>query len=183
MKLRIVGGLLGRRVLTIPRAGEEFRPTLEKSRASVAEIVKDIVAGTVVADLCAGSGAIGFELLSRGAKTVHFVENDRTRARLITEHCKLFGVTLSCSVYCEDVRRFVQHLPCFYDLVYFDPPYGDASLPAIVPLLAGGLVKGGLVLHERRKKVPGAPLTPECGLRLTRTRTYGDTAVDFYERE
>jgi 16S rRNA (guanine966-N2)-methyltransferase len=182
MKLRIVGGRLGRRVLTIPRAGEQFRPTLEKNRASLAEIVKDIVSGAAVADLCAGSGAMGFELLSRGAKTVHFVENDRTRAKLITEHCTLFGVTISCRVFCDDIRRFIDGFPCTYDIIFFDPPYEDPVLPEVVPLLADGLAKGGLLMYERRKKSPGAVLPSTCPLKLTRTRIFGDTAVDFYNR-
>jgi 16S rRNA (guanine966-N2)-methyltransferase len=181
MKLRIVAGRLGRRVLTIPRAAEQFRPTLEKNRASLAEIVKDIVGGAVVADLCAGSGAMGFELLSRGAKTVHFVENDRARAKLITDYCKLFGVTISCSVFCDDIHRFVDSFPCRYDIIFFDPPYEDPLLPAIVPRLAGGLVKGGLIMHERRKKSSPAVIPPVCELKLTRTRIFGDTAVDFYQ--
>lgn len=182
MKLRIVGGKLGRRVITVPPAAEKFRPTLEKSRISVAEIVKERLPGAVVADLCSGSGAMGFEFLSRGARIVHFIESDRLRALCITDHCKLFGVNISCSVFCEDVVRFVDHFPCKYDLMYFDPPYEDPSLGRTVSALADGLAKGGLLLHERRKKTAPPVLVPGCSIVLSRTRTYGDSAVDFYEK-
>jgi 16S rRNA (guanine966-N2)-methyltransferase len=185
MRLRIVAGSLGRRFVSIDKKARMsgFRPTQERVRQAVAETIKTRIPGAVVVDLCAGSGAFGFEMASRGAKEVHFVENDRERARCITKHAALFDVQGMCRVFETDVRRFVSACRQRYDIVFYDPPYEDAGLAALAGTLSSLLSDQGVLIYERDiSDVPPADIFPpvEVG---RETRTYGDTAVEFVTRK
>jgi 16S rRNA G966 N2-methylase RsmD len=106
MKLRIISGELKGRYV-VAREGIDIRPTQERVRESVAEIVKRRVLGAAVADLCAGSGAFGFEMASRGAASVDFVEVDKRVAVNIRENAEALGVADRVRVVRDDVRKFV----------------------------------------------------------------------------
>jgi 16S rRNA (guanine966-N2)-methyltransferase len=182
MKLRIVGGRLSRRYITLASTAVKFRPTTERNRQAVAEVLKSRLADAVVGDFCAGSGAIGFELLSRGAGTVHFVESDRKCCQNIELHIKTFNAAQQCRVFCQDIKRFTSVMPCSYDIIYFDPPYEDTELAQLVSIILNGLTKDGLLLHERRKDSPGVPESAQIGFSLWQTREYGDSAIDIWAR-
>ncbi|MBN2188552.1 MAG: RsmD family RNA methyltransferase, partial [Chitinispirillaceae bacterium] len=83
MRLRIIAGVLRGRILQCPGRQLAFRPTLERTRTAMADMLQPRIGGSITADLCAGSGAFGFEMLSRGAARVDFIENDRRAAELI----------------------------------------------------------------------------------------------------
>jgi 16S rRNA (guanine966-N2)-methyltransferase len=182
MKLRIVGGSLSRRYISLPKEAESFRPTTERNRQAIAEILKTRLADAVVGDFCAGSGAMGFELLSRGAATVHFIDTDRYICRSIEQHCQLFKVQERCRVFCQDIRQFVSVMPCKYDIIYFDPPYDDLELASLLPLIGEGLSQNGVLLHEHRKNITNAPVSTMTGLSIMQTRNYGDSVIDFWAR-
>jgi 16S rRNA (guanine966-N2)-methyltransferase len=181
MRLRIVSGELGSRVIVVPASTASFRPTLERHRQSVAEVLKGRVDGARVADLCAGSGAVGFELLSRGAAAADFVESDRKRARLIEQHAGTFGMAERCRVFVQDVRAFLRRHAVLYDIVYFDPPYGSEPLAHLVPDISARIADAGVLVHERSSAVQVPPLPADVPVRLTQTREYGAAAMDFYE--
>ena len=181
MRLRIVGGELGRRFLTVPAPLDCFRPTLERSREAVAEIVKNRLAGAIVADLCAGSGAMGFELLSRGAAEVHFIESDRLRAAMIDGFCRSLHVEDRTRVICDDVKRFTSRSEASYDLIYFDPPYENDSLASLIGDLGKLLREGGELLYERRTDRLLEPLLAGKPIKLVQSRCYGDSTIDFLE--
>ena len=128
MKLRIVSGTLRGRYLTLSDTWAKFRPTQERVRQSVMEIIKDRIPGAMAADLCAGSGAFGFELLSRGALSVDFVERDRKCGMKILEHAGALHCDGQCRTSIEDVRRFITRSRGGYDIIFYDPPYEDRSL-------------------------------------------------------
>jgi 16S rRNA (guanine966-N2)-methyltransferase len=183
MKLRIVAGSLGRRFITVDKkASRDYRPTQERVRQAVAETVKSRVPGAVVVDLCAGSGAFGFEMASRGAATVHFVESDGDRARCIAAHAAIFKIQGACRVFETDARAFVRACRTRYDIVFYDPPYGDAGLAALAGTLPSLLAPNGLLIYERGiSHVPSAPVFPPDEVDRE-TRTYGDTAVEYVTR-
>ena len=106
MKLRIISGELKGRYVVVGD-GIDIRPTQERVRESVAEIVKRRLRGAAVADLCAGSGAFGFEMASRGAASVDFVEADKRAAVNIRENADALGVADRVRVVRDDVRKFV----------------------------------------------------------------------------
>jgi 16S rRNA (guanine966-N2)-methyltransferase len=185
MRLRIVAGSLGRRFITVDKNARmsEFRPTQERVRQAVAETIKTGIPGAVVVDLCAGSGAFGFEMASRGAERVHFVESDRARAQCIAKHIELFGVKDICTVIQADVRKFVPACRQQYDIVFYDPPYGDAGLAALAGQLPSLLSKNGVLLYERDvSEVPSSDIFPSADFNRE-TREYGDTAVEFIRRK
>jgi 16S rRNA (guanine966-N2)-methyltransferase len=188
MKLRIVAGVLGRRVITVERSAQEFRPTQERIRQAAAETLKPRIPGARAADLCAGSGAFGIELVSRGAASVDFVEDNPARARSILKQCEAFGIGRQCRVVTQDVRGFLD--ACAgragsggYDIVFYDPPYNEPALAALVPALCGLLAAGGVLVYERAKSgTPQGELLGGSGYDVE-TRTYGDTAVEFIKKE
>ncbi|MDR0331365.1 MAG: RsmD family RNA methyltransferase [Chitinispirillales bacterium] len=191
MKLRIIsGGLKGRYVVVDPGpapGGVRFRPTQERVRESVAEIVKKRIRGCVAADICAGSGAFGFELLSRGAARVDFVEADKAAAAAISGNAYRLGVAGRARVVRGDARTFADR-PLGegrgYDIVFYDPPYGDAELGGLVPKLLPLVNAGGLLIYERRrrpkeKKAAGT----EGKADIIEARVYSDTVIELYGKE
>jgi 16S rRNA (guanine966-N2)-methyltransferase len=130
------------------------------------------------ADLCAGSGAFGFELISRGAGRVDFVENDRRYAAMIRDNAAKFGVLEKCRVVEQDVASFAGSAQERYDIVFFDPPYDADGMAALVPTMRKLLSPDGILLYQRRK-MKAAPHNPEQPFE---TKTFGDTIVELYCR-
>jgi 16S rRNA (guanine966-N2)-methyltransferase len=187
MKLRIISGTLKGRYVTMDDDGIGFRPTQERVRESVAEILKRRLRGAVAADVCAGSGAFGFEMLSRHAARVDFVESDKRAALRIGENAKALGVEGRARIVREDVRKFVEGmngLGGVYDIIFYDPPYGDSELSGLVPKLFGLIKPRGFLVYERRRlptEKKNADTAGKAG--LADVRLYSDTAVEFYGGE
>jgi 16S rRNA (guanine966-N2)-methyltransferase len=183
MKLRIIAGSLRGRTIQCPDKQLLFRPTLERTRRAVADMLQPVIGGSAAADLCAGSGSFGFEMLSRGAASVDFVENNRQCTGLIREHAEKFGVTRRCRIVEQDVAGFVRSC-CMtenpYDIIFFDPPYEAGGMASLVPLLRRMLSPDGMLLFQRRKRLPetdgvaGESDTPYA------IKKFGDTVVECY---
>lgn len=180
MNARIVAGFLKGRVIRIPEKQLSFRPTLERARVSIADMLQPRIGGSVCADVCAGSGAIGFELLSRGAVQVDFVEKDPVCAGIIRSHARIFGVEDRCRIVERDAASHVADCDRTYDIVFYDPPYDDASAQDLLePLLR--LVRGsGIFLYQRHRR----SCTPDSSDKRTvlpfDTRRYGNSIVETY---
>jgi len=179
MRIRIISGSLKGRFIQVRDAGPSFRPTLERTRQAVADAIMPSIAGSHAADLCAGSGAFGFEMLSRGAAAVEFVEVDRHRARQIALSAETFGVQERCRVTAVDVRTFLRRAPGAFDIVYFDPPYDDAGLAVCAADLRGLLADGGILLYEHRREKKERGAGPVCP--VARTIVCGDSVVDVID--
>ncbi|MBN1760224.1 MAG: RsmD family RNA methyltransferase [Chitinispirillaceae bacterium] len=183
MKLRIVSGNLKGRVLSIPDRDTGFRPTRERIREAVSNILSSRLRDASVADICAGSGAFGFEMISRGARQCVFVENDRYRLRLLREHADRFGVSDRCRFSQSDIRGFIRDCTDRFDLIYFDPPYDDPVFIPMVSDLLGLLSGNGILVHEHRNR---RGRTDATGFDATPVpydlRTYGETAIRFYRQ-
>jgi 16S rRNA (guanine966-N2)-methyltransferase len=180
MKLRIVSGELGRRIVMLPDSIACFRPTTERARQAIAESIKERIPGATVADVCAGSGIVGLEFISRGAQSADFVESNRQNANALTANCRLLNVSDRCTVIARDVRVFLRHFPRMYDIIFYDPPYDDPALAALVAHLVPALAPNGILIHERRSSA--APAGPIAGFVMAQTREYGDTAMDIWKR-
>jgi len=191
---RIVGGGWGGRRLVTP-AGEITRPTAEKVRAALASSLAATggLVGARVLDLYAGSGALGLELVSRGASSAVFVERDRAALISLRTNVEALG-SASLTVLPGDVAAFLQRNRSGqdglgpagpaggpFDIVVADPPY-DLSGDALTDVLAG-LVRARLLTRhadlviERRAK-SGAPAWP-APLDGVRTKKYGDTLLCY----
>lgn len=135
--MKMTGGSLKNRTIKAPK-GVKTRPTSEKVRQIVFNIVQDKVEGAVFLDLFAGSGALGMEALSRGAKKAVFVEKDFLAIKTLRENLKALQLTPFATVLAGDVFLLSKHLKgTSFDLIYIDPPY------------AQGLQEKALVLIDR----------------------------------
>jgi len=179
--MRIVGGALsGRRFAGPP--GDATRPTAERVREAVASALdaRDGIAGRVVLDLCAGTGALAFEALSRGAVRAVCVEKDRRVARAIGASAEELGLAARVRVLAlaAPSRALDEALSSeTFGLVFADPPYDEVAkvIPVLESLLAAGRIDdGALVVVEHAHKSP-----PEASERLpiVATYRYGDTGV------
>lgn len=176
--MRIIAGRNKGRTLKAPK-WDGLRPTSDKLRGTLFNILQHRVAGARVLDVFAGTGAIALEALSRGAAAATCVEGDRRAAALIAENVALCGDTDRCAIIRDDASRVLQRSISGgpFDLVILDPPYDFAVLDAVVGAAATQRAPGALVILEHASRL--APPQPP-GLTLTRTVTSGDSALTFY---
>ncbi len=177
--LRVIAGVhKGRRLKTPTWDG--LRPTSDRLRETLFNVVSSRIAGARVLDGFAGTGAIGIEALSRGAASATFIEEDRRAQALLAENLGRCGIENGYVIIRASVARGVETLRAAgqtFDLLVLDPPYGlEAAnvLNGVDALLAPDAL---LVFeHGRRQPVPA-----EAGrLRLGRDLTSGDSALAFY---
>jgi len=181
--VRIVGGALRGRRLTVPDRG--VRPTSDRTREAIFDVLGPAgVRDARVLDLYAGTGALGIEALSRGAREASFLEGARAVARALRENLARLGLGDRALVHEADLSRI--ELPAGvegpFDLVFLDPPYAGVEGPRWLERL-GSLrwpEPGAVVVYERRK---GAVAPPAAGLYLATERTYSETTVTFYRAE
>jgi 16S rRNA (guanine966-N2)-methyltransferase len=186
--VRVIAGRLGGRTLVAP-AGTETRPTSDRVREALFSILGDLQ-GSEVLDVYAGTGALGIEALSRGANSVTFVECARKALRALRQNLRQLDLEPRARVIAVRVERLFPMLPFSpetFDLVFIDPPYIAVRSGLVGRDLAsrpdGGLAVsvqvGGRVVLEHAS----SDAAPELqGLKLERSRTYGDSALSFYVR-
>lgn len=165
-----------------------MRPTSDRLRETLFNVIAPRIEGTRFLDLCAGSGAVGIEALSRGARHVTFIDQSRTICALIKSNLEPFGIDRSESEvvqaeandYLRRVRRQRPSPP--WDIVFFDPPYADDCSSILETLGAQAstlLTENGLVIveHHHKKQLP------ETIDNLDRTRILkqGDATLSFYQ--
>jgi 16S rRNA (guanine(966)-N(2))-methyltransferase RsmD len=178
--LRIIAGeLRGRRIAVPP--GPAVRPTADRVREALFSILGALVPGARVLDAYSGSGALGLEALSRGARSVQFVEADRDSWRTLLDNVDRLGVRERASVLFGSVARVLRgdaaHGP--FDLVLADPPYAESEAETMLPCAARLLAPGGLLVIERdARSVP--PDAAPFGLERFRSASYGRARLDFY---
>ncbi len=181
---RIIAGIAGGTRLEVPGSGT--RPTSDRVRESLFGALEsaDALEDACVLDLYAGSGALGLEALSRGARSADLVEKSRPAAGLIRRNAERVARAgaPAARVHESAVRTFLGRAAGPFDLVFSDPPYDlpdeamTGDLIALVPLLA----PGALVVVERARRST-APDFAAAGLVPLRDRAYGDTALFWAE--
>jgi 16S rRNA (guanine966-N2)-methyltransferase len=176
--MRIIAGTLKGRRLESP-GWEGLRPTSDRLRETLFNILAGRVAGARVLDGYAGTGAVGIEALSRGAAEVVFVERDARAARLITENLTRSGVEDGYAIIRADITRMSRPGgDGLFDLILLDPPYADPAVDGGIARAAGWLSADGLLVleHARRRQSPSAAGS------LVRVRVVhsGDSALSFY---
>ncbi len=175
--MRILSGLYKNRQLKTPK-GAKTRPTSSKTRGSVFDILQNRIDEAHFLDVFAGSGSMGIEALSRGAKSAVFIERDRLAAGCIRENLTNLGLT--ATVLQSDaesaLKRLVKQKKQF-DIIYIDPPYTldiKPLLEKIPPLLAEGAVA---ILEQSKRTEIDFPL-----LELIEKRNIGDTTLYFWRQ-
>ena len=179
--LRIIAGELGGRRIRTPR-GDQVRPTADRVREALFSIVGARVVGARVLDAFAGTGALGLEALSRGAREVVFVESARPVLRLLRENVEALGMaSRSVLVHADAVRALAEgRVEGAFGLILADPPYASPDAGRFVEAVASGtwLAPGGWLVLEGPAASPAPP--GGTGLKHARTARYGDTSLDFY---
>ena len=173
----IAGSLKGRQLYSPTWVG--LRPTSDRLRETLFNILGDRVRDASVLDACAGTGALGIEALSRGARSVVFVERDRRATELITRNLERCGVAVQGLVVLGALPGVMakDDLALVFDLVLLDPPYDDAQIDAILSAVGARVASEGVLVVERARR-----LTPPLvdGLRHVRRVRSGDSVLDFY---
>lgn len=179
--MRIVGGEWRGRRLVGPKA-EGIRPTSDRLREALFNVLAhaydDVVEDAVVLDLFAGTGALGFEALSRGAARALFVDEGRQAGTLIRAAIAALGCEDRARLIPRDATRLGPALDRPATLVFCDPPYRKNLAPAALAAAAGGgwLCPGALVLVEEAAEA--GPVLPS-GFEELERRSYGETVVTF----
>ena len=176
--MRIIAGERRGHTIFAPR-GRETRPTSDRVRENVFNIVGPWVDGARVLDLFAGSGAMGLEALSRGAASALFVESDPDALRAIERNLDKLRLTGARVVRLDSSAALTQESGAGrkYDLVLVDPPYDMTDYDSLSRYLPTVLAEDGLLVFETTAKVE-----PEvAGLAVRTTRKYGSTRVTVFE--
>jgi len=184
--VRIIAGEYRGRVLKSPPS-LQIRPTSDRLRETLFNILAPRIEEARFLDLCAGSGAVGIEALSRGAAHVTFVDRSRKMCGLIESNLDLCGVpeeqtSVVLGEAADYLRRAVTRDGAGTDIIFFDPPYATDYLPAleVVGLNAGKLLgaDGVMIVEHHHKNV----LKETLGrIRRWRILKQGDSALSFYE--
>jgi 16S rRNA (guanine(966)-N(2))-methyltransferase RsmD len=184
----IAGSLKGRRLASPTWAG--LRPTSDKLRETLFNILSPRIVGARVVDAYAGTGAAGIEAISRGALAVCFVEQDPRAQSLIAENLEHCGITTGYTMIRMDAHRAFRSLvgrPGFdglsdglFDIVLLDPPYAidHDSIARVLEAAGEIVVAGGVVVLEHARRI----LVPDTvgGLRRQRDVRSGDSELSFY---
>ncbi|MBD0865159.1 MAG: 16S rRNA (guanine(966)-N(2))-methyltransferase RsmD [Rhodobacteraceae bacterium] len=141
--MRIVGGTHRGRALSAVGKGDaaaHLRPTGDRVRESLFNILahRDVVEGAQVLDVFAGTGALGFEALSRGAVQATFIDDGRVAAEMIRKNAILLQKSAQITLIRRDVRKLAPHDGAPFDLVFLDPPYGKGLGGQVLTRLARG---------------------------------------------
>lgn len=181
--LRIIAGIAGGQKLRTVE-GTNTRPTADRVKESIFNILSPWVAGSDILDLFAGTGNLGIEALSREAHSAVFVDKDRGSISVIRDNLNHTGFASSSEVLAMEAAAAINMLKAEnrrFDLIFMDPPYGRELVPQTLELLSptGILRENGIIAaeYDKKDKIPeqAGPFV------LYRNRKYGDTMVSFYK--
>ena len=181
--MRIIAGAYKGRNLKSPPS-MNVRPTSDRLRETLFNVIAPRIQDSRFLDLCAGSGAVGIEALSRGASHATFVDRSRRSCTLIESNLELCRIPEDeQAIYCSEASEFLRQTRSGpWDIIYFDPPYKDDYLKTLNLLGSHSdlLASGGLVIVEHHHK----NTLPETLGNLSRTRVLkqGDSSLSFYQK-
>lgn len=175
--MRIIAGRLGGRNFT-SSTGFKTHPMSEKARGALFNALGDIK-GLTVADVFAGTGAIAFEAISRGAKSAVAVDQDRFAQKTIKENIEILGVDEQVKLIPAHAKSWLNRNKEEFDIVVCDPPYNDVIEPLIEKIANKAVKPGGILVLS---------LPPEARIILEETfdelqsKSYGDATLTFYRK-
>lgn len=177
----ITGSAKGRPLKTVKNRA--VRPTSDRVKESLFNIIGSRVVDADFLDLFAGSGSVGIEALSRGARTCVFVELHTAHLRVVAENLQTTGLGARAELIRRDARAALADLGNRgrrFDLIFVDPPYGQQLVPEVLELIdaRGVLAEGGWVIceHHAKDPVPAAA----GGLHRFREVVFGETVISIY---
>lgn len=175
----ITGTARGRRLVT--PAGTDTRPTSEMAKEAIFSMIQFEVEGAMVLDLFAGSGQLGIEALSRGARGAVFVDTARAALDAIEQNLSATGLGRDARVMPVEALAFLRSYREIFDIALLDPPYQKGLIEAALPILAQKMSPGGIIICETER----SETLPDAAGEFTRKKEYryGKAKVTTYRRE
>lgn len=187
--MRVISGRLKGRKIKFP---ENIRPTQNKVRKAIFDCLGDSVKDSAFLELFAGSGAVGIEAFSHGAKSVAFIDSDLNCLKLIESNLTSLGIGhrqgvegANCRIYRKDSLEapyFLQRQGLKFDIIFLDPPYqAGLAKKSLLALISYDILQPlGIVVieHSKKEELPQA----EGSLILFKQKRYGDKTLSFYKR-
>lgn len=175
--MRIVGGKFKGRVL-LSFEGDKIRPTSDKARESLFNILQFSISGKKFLDLFSGTGAVGFEALSRGASEVYFIDASIESINLINKNKQKIKAETGAVIKRTDAVEFLRTTTEKFDIIFIDPPYKEGYYQKVLPLLSNLLEEDGIAILESESEIEGVQ-----DLTVYDTRKYGRTRFTFLRKE
>ena len=183
--MRITGGTVkGQRLAKV--RWPDIRPTADMVRGSIFNILGQSLSGLFVLDLFAGTGSLGIESLSRGAKRGVFMDSSRRSLAIIKKNVDMCGFKENSIIIRAELPKGLTNVKDYgydqFDLVFMDPPYGSGYIePTMIKLVEEDLLKqDGMVVTELSTRPTGSFPSSIQDLRLKQTKTYGSTVIGLY---
>lgn len=172
----ITGSARGRKLLTLE--GNDVRPTTDKVKEAIFSIIQFDIDGSEVLDLFAGSGQLGIEALSRGAKRCTFVDSSQKSIKVVSENVKSVGFEESSAVLHTESVGYLKTCRLTFDIAFLDPPYNKGIIEEAMPLLEKHMSERGIAVCEHES---GLVLPDEFGrMKKAKTYKYGKVEVTVY---
>lgn len=177
--MRIIGGKHRGRKLTEFSVGE-IRPTSDRAREALFNILTPKIVGAEVLDLFCGSGGLGLEAVSRGAERAHFNDISKNSLAVLNKNIAALGEGGQCVVTNRDFSEFLAHTSDRFDIIFLDPPYKEEfGVMALEIIAFKGLLKdGGIAVYERDRAFTGEVE----GLEKYDERKYGKAYLTFFKK-
>lgn len=177
--MRIIAGKYRGRTL-VPFEGESVRPTADRVKESLFNILSTVLPGAKVLDLFSGSGALGLESLSRGASHVTFNDAAKASIAILKKNLQKLDAQADATVFCQDYSLCLDLVQGPFDLIFLDPPYAiDTGEKALEKISKKGLLSAkGIAVYERDRQFIGEIE----GLEAYDSRKYGKTYLTFFRK-
>lgn len=179
--MRIISGSRrGKKLLEFD--GNDVRPTTDRVKESIFNLIQAYVPESVCLDMFAGSGALSFEALSRGAKRAVMLDKDKRSIDIIRRNAENLGFEGLCEIRNEDAFDYAKRTGERFDIIFLDPPYNKGFIePVLGEIVGNGLLyDGGIVVLES----DDADFSEEFGgLTVLKQRKYGRTYITIYQKE
>ena len=178
--MRIIAGCYrGQRLKAVP--GINTRPTADKIKGAIFNVLREKIEGARVLDLFSGTGNLALEALSRGAKEAVLIEKNRTAQGIIRENMEHLGIENAKLLAMDAFTYLEQHEEELFDIIFIDPPYHQGLVEKSLKLLAHPcrLTYTGVIIVETAKDETLAEYKP---FEVKKTGTYGDTKIWYLQR-
>lgn len=175
----ITGSARGVRIDTLE--GEVTRPTSDRVKQALFNMLQFDIEGRSVLDIFAGSGQLGIEALSRGAKECVFLDSNQEAAQMVQKNLKAAKLFDKATVLTVDAMAYCKRMADAYDIVFMDPPYASDFVEKLLPIVAAKMNVGGTIVCETNadKELEERILDFVC----VKSQKYGNTRLWIYRRE
>ena len=174
----ITGEARGRKLVTLE--GEDVRPTTDRVKEGMFNIIQFDLEGANVIDLFAGSGQLGIEALSRGAKHCTFIDSANRSVEVVKQNLKTVGFEKRASVFCGDAKMYIGLSKDNFDIALLDPPYNKNIIDAVLPSVAEKMTDYGVIICE--SALVETLTETACEFSIHREYRYGKIKLTVYRK-